>query len=367
MKNDDVINLLRENKKLSRKFNKVNNLMNILQDAVIVVDNRGIIDFANEASKKLLSLPEQLESVSLFKLLPDLTISDAKPIDSIECKEFYINYPEKRFIKAYIVQMENPDALENNYTIILRDATKEKISTDLTIENEKFNSLLNLASGIAHELGNPLNSMSIHLQLITRLLEKIGDEKTKSAMQKSTNICTSEIKRLDAIIKNFLSALRPMNPVLSTCDIIKPLAETLQVLEVQLADIPIEVEVNIPNTLPTVRADSTLLKQLFFNIVKNAMEATKTAGSLTITASSSDDFVNISFADTGCGINPNDLTKVFDPYYTTKETGSGLGMMIVESIIRSHKGKISIDSNPGKGTTISISIPRSHPAIKRIE
>lgn len=187
------------------------------------------------------------------------------------------------------------------------------------------------------------------------------------AIKESVEICASEVSRLDSIIENFLKALRPMRPNMVDCDPIKPLAETLKLLNGELENLRISVNVDIDALLPTVYADSNLLKQLYFNILHNAMEAMDGGGNISVRASADDDFVKISFADTGCGIDEEGMSKLFKPYYTTKTGGHGLGMTIIQAIVRAHGGKIDVESKPNIGTTVTVALPRTYRRIRQID
>ena len=154
---------------------------------------------------------------------------------------------------------------------------------------------------------------------------------------------------------------------MADCDPIKPLAETLKLLNGELENLRISVNVDIDALLPTVYADSNLLKQLYFNILHNAMEAMDGGGNISIRASADDDFVKISFADTGCGIDEEGMSKLFKPYYTTKTGGHGLGMTIIQAIVRAHGGKIDVESKPNIGTTVTVALPRTYRRIRQID
>lgn len=158
-----------------------------------------------------------------------------------------------------------------------------------------------------------------------------------------------------------------MRPNMADCDPIKPLAETLKLLNGELENLRISVNVDIDALLPTVYADSNLLKQLYFNILHNAMEAMDGGGNISIRASADDDFVKISFADTGCGIDEEGMSKLFKPYYTTKTGGHGLGMTIIQAIVRAHGGKIDVESKPNIGTTVTVALPRTYRRIRQID
>ena len=364
---DSIANLLRKNKRLSRDLSRMETVFNAIRSAIVVCDCAGEIIFANSYAGDLIGIGAA--DVSVYKLLPgmDEAVSDAAR-GSYALREFEISYPERKMLSAQIIPFDFGDG--GTFALILNDVTREKLSTEERIESEKLSSLLNLASGVAHEIGNPLNSINIHLQLAMRRLKKLAEKLPGDGLiegvRESVEICSSEVSRLDSIIENFLKALRPMRPDMADCDPIKPLAETLKTLDAELENLGISVAVNVDAPLPTVYADANLLKQLYFNILHNAMEAMDAGGDITVRALADDDFVKISFADTGCGIDEEGMSKLFQPYYTTKTDGHGLGMTIIQAIVRAHGGKIDVESGPERGTTITVSFPRAHRRIRTL-
>lgn len=364
---DSIANLLRKNKRLSRELSRMETVFNAIRSAIVVCDCAGEIIFANSYAGDLLGIGAA--DVSIFKLLPgmDAAVSDAAR-GSYALREFEISYPERKMLSAQIIPFDFGGG--GTFALILNDVTREKLSTEERIESEKLSSLLNLASGVAHEIGNPLNSINIHLQLAMRRLKKLAEKLPGDGLvegvRESVEICSSEVSRLDSIIENFLKALRPMRPDMADCDPIKPLAETLKTLDAELENLGVSVAVNVDAPLPTVYADANLLKQLYFNILHNAMEAMDAGGDITVRALADDDFVKISFADTGCGIDEDGMSKLFQPYYTTKTDGHGLGMTIIQAIVRAHGGKIDVESGPDRGTTVTVSFPRAHRRIRTL-
>lgn len=364
---DSIANLLRKNKRLSRDLSRMETVFNAIRSAIVVCDCAGEIIFANSYAGDLLGIGAA--DVSVYKLLPgmDEAVSDAAR-GSYALREFEISYPERKMLSAQIIPFDFGDG--GTFALILNDVTREKLSTEERIESEKLSSLLNLASGVAHEIGNPLNSINIHLQLAMRRLKKLAEKLPGDGLiegvRESVEICSSEVSRLDSIIENFLKALRPMRPDMADCDPIKPLAETLKTLDAELENLGISIAVNVDAPLSTVYADANLLKQLYFNILHNAMEAMDAGGDITVRALADDDFVKISFADTGCGIDEEGMSKLFQPYYTTKTDGHGLGMTIIQAIVRAHGGKIDVESGPERGTTITVSFPRAHRRIRTL-
>ena len=246
------------------------------------------------------------------------------------------------------------------YVIVLTDLTEEKISMEEMIEDERTGSIVRLAAGVAHELGNPLNSLTIHLQLIERRLNKLDDAAAAEALAESLQVCRGEVERLDGIISHFLDAVRPQKPELNELDLIKLIDEVLRVQEAELRDRQLDINVEVAEALPPVLGDRGQLKQVFFNVIKNAMEAMESGGRLRIMAQCDDDNIYLKFSDTGSGIAESDLPRVFQAYFTTKASGHGLGMMIVNRIMREHGGQVGIESLEGTGTVITLQFPQPH-------
>ena len=234
------------------------------------------------------------------------------------------------------------------------------------IESERVASIVLLAAGVAHELGNPLNSLTIHLQIVERKLRRLRgiDKKDTAGLADSLRVCQDEVARLDGIITNFLQAIRPSPPDLADTRLTEVLAEVLDFQQGELSDRGIQIEVAGPAEPPVVLADRGQVKQVFFNVIKNAAEAMPPGGRLRITARADEQYLSLAFADTGSGIKPEDLARLFEPYHTTKPGGNGLGMMVVQRIMAAHGGQIAVESNPGEGTKGTLQFPLKHRRVR---
>ncbi len=370
----DSVNLANLVQRLARERGLFEEIFNTLQEGILVMREDGAIEYANAAAHQLIGLgDDELIGQTLWRLVPGLRPSfDATADDGTErvapvmTREFELTYPELRSIRLYMVPFRDAgQSGARRFAVILSDITKEKKSTEARIEDERTSSILLLAAGVAHELGNPLNSLTIHLQLIERKLKKLKASKGTESVAESLQVCREEVMRLDGIISHFLEAIRPQPPDLAETDLGEVLAEVLRFQHRELADRDVAVEAETGD-LPRVMADRNQLKQVFFNITKNAMEAMQPGGRLRIKSRVDDESVYLLFGDTGSGIKPEDLVRMFQPYHTTKTGGHGLGLMIAQRIMRDHGGQIGLESKPGVGTVVTLQFPRKDRRVRML-
>src|SRR5262249_255407 len=299
-----------------------------------------------------------------------------------------IFYPANRFINFYSVPLviepregaatsalavgdktrHRPVAITEQvgHAIILRDITETRRSEQQTIESERFNALTLLAAGVAHEIGNPLNSLNIHLQLIEREARKLDGAK-RAELRESVEVARAEVNRLDSIITQFLRAIRPSRPELRPENVNSLVEEAVRFFAPEIKDRDIVVEQELRSDLPLVQLDRDQMKQAFYNVIKNSFEAMKNRGILRIRTNVDESHVIIRFSDTGGGISPENLSRVFEPYFTTKASGTGLGLLIVRRIVREHGGELSIESSEGKGLSVTIRLPHIDKRVRMLE
>lgn len=367
----DAVNLTNLVQRLAKERALFEQIFNTLQEGVLVIAADGTIEYANEAAHDLMGFSgDRLAGQTLWRLVPGLRPSlgdDGGGAAQVASREFELSYPEPRTVRLYMVPFREEGGAANRHAVILADVTREKLTTARRIEDERTSSILLLAGGVAHELGNPINSLTIHLQLIARKLKRIKGSREVDSISESVGVCRAEVERLDGIITHFLEAVRPRPPDLSETDLAEVLAEVLKFQKREFADRGIAVEAETPAALPSIMADRNQLKQVFFNLTKNALEAMEPGGRLKIRSRADDDSVYLIFGDSGTGIRKEDMGKLFQPYHTTKPGGHGLGLTIVQRIMRAHGGQVGVESREGTGTVVTLQFPRKDRRVRMLK
>lgn len=355
-----VTRLIREKGFLEKVFEA-------LHEGVIILDPNGVIGFLNHAACQFFGLdPEKATGEEISTQIRGLEWDSlGKPGKTIS-RDLEVFYPENRYLNFYLAPIDDAedegDAL--GYVMLVRDLTSTRAEAEETLESERLNALTLLAAGVAHEIGNPLNSLDIHLQLLGRKLRKLppGDRKP---LEENLSTAREEIQRLDLILKQFLHAVRPTTPHRERKDLHEVLHETLRLLEPELEARKIAVQLDLAAGMPPAMIDPGQFQQAFYNLIRNAYQAVPCdAGRITLRTRVNDYEYVISIEDNGTGISPEHMGAIFEPYRTTKSSGSGLGLLIVRRIIREHGGEIAIESEENQGTRVLIHLPRAERSVR---
>jgi len=354
----DSVNLQNFIQMISKEHRFLSSLFDSLQEAILVISPAHTILYHNAAAQEFLGLPENAAALPVEKLLPGLNLNLLLSDSGIGSRksmrqELELTYPEHRIVQMYALPIDREDA---PYALILNDITATMERAADMAESERSKAVSILAAEVAHEIGNPLNSLYLHLQFLQRLLKNPDANMADAAQEVSE--ARSEVERLDAIINQFLHALRPGKPVFETLDLKSLVLDSLNFMRQEITDRKIQLEFYWGENVPQIKGDANQLKQAFYNLARNAMQAMPAGGRLTVRCSADDDFVMLSVSDSGCGIKPENMQKIFRPFFTTKNAGTGLGLMIVERIVREHGGSLAVDSRENAGTTFTISLPR---------
>lgn len=342
-----VLELMKEKGFLEKVFKT-------LQEGVILLDTEGAVTYVNPAACLFFGFQEQqVLGQKLTHGMRGLDWNELLKPGTVVSRDLEVFYPENRYLNFYITSIDDDQPL--GFVMLIRDVTETRKRTEQQLESERLNAFTLLAAGVAHELGNPLNSLTIHLQLLERRLKKIG--KSGDALREHLDIASGEIKRMDTIISQFLAAIRPTKPQLQRGSVADLVEESVRFLKPELDQSKVSVKLDLRKDMPEMLLDPDQMKQAVYNLIRNAAQAMPKGGTLTISGSYTDFEVRLAFEDKGKGITAEQMGRLFQPFSTTRPTGTGLGLLIVRRIIREHGGEIDIESRVGQGTRVSLWLP----------
>ncbi len=254
---------------------------------------------------------------------------------------------QKKRVTGTLIQIEDVTDARNQQTLLRR--------------MESLASLTNLAASVAHEIKNPLGAISIHIQLIQKALKRaregdgmLPDEKF---VEKYLDVVNEEIDRLNRIIVDFLFAVRPIQAKLEPVNPNEIINSLMEFMKPEFEKADVELKLELLDKPPNLMLDVALFKQVIMNLAQNAVAAMKTGGILGINTQIKNDHFIITVADTGEGMDEQTCSRIFEPYFTTKANGTGLGLTMVYKIIKESAGEIDVRSFPGEGTIFTISLP----------
>lgn len=352
-------------------------IVRTILEGILVLSAEGRLLFANAAAERFLGFNyNELRGRSFLRYLRDWDWEELAELSysggedtgwlTLRTREIELRYPEHRIINFYASRLVDTQNHDSATLLILRDVTKERQQEESDLADGRLEAVRLLASGVAHEIGNPLNALGLSLQELNRECNSISDKELKESLTELTSMARQEVDRLHGIVTQFLSALRPQRPNLQPGNLIAVFEETLRTLRPDIENRSIQVVLDLIDNLPLVPLDSDQIKQVFFNLLKNAMEATPDRGKIRVSFTYDDRWVSVNLSDNGCGIQPENLQNIFEPYRTTKPKGNGLGLMVVQRIIRDHGGDIQVSSQAGEGTLFTIRLPRAERRVRRL-
>lgn len=354
-------------KEIRRSSNWLERLIETTQDAVVSIDREARIVLFNPTAERIFGYTRNEivgQKVNLLMGEPYATEHDgyieryertgeARAIGRIRTVTAKRKNGELFPIELSVTKIA--EDREVQYAAFIRDISEKARLQAQLVENERLVAIGTTAAKIGHELANPLNGMSLTIQLLEQRLSKqsnLVDSQITSTVSRLHN----EVARLSTLLEQFRSLSRREKFDFQRTTVTALVGEAIEIELPRYAELGIHVECSFPSNLPAITVDIDKMKQVIFNLTKNAAEAMAGGGRMSIKASTSDDRVVLEMSDTGTGIPPE--IDIFEPFFTTKPQGTGLGLSIVKQIVTAHGGSITYSSEHGKGTTFVIALPQ---------
>ncbi|MFA7189559.1 MAG: ATP-binding protein [Sphaerochaetaceae bacterium] len=348
-------------------------ILDSFSDGIILINEKQIIYYQNKSVSSLISVnySKKYRFRTLQSQIVDTDITDflssfwtCKDKKSTCSKEFtYQNGENVRIIQIQVFRNFTVFHGHKCDMIRISDITAHRIEENRLKRSESLAQMTTMAAGVAHEIKNPLGSISLYLQLLRREYKK-HDSLTGAQAEKYLSVISEEIDRLNSIVVDFLFAVRPLTVNLAKEDINSLVSDIAAFVHPELDQYKMKLELKLEPGLPKLEIDSSLFRQAALNMIKNSIQAIQarypsdlSKGILQIETKLSNDNVDVVFSDNGCGIPENLISKVFEPYYTTKDTGTGLGLTVLFKIVKEHHGDLNVISKVNEGTAFIISFP----------
>lgn len=348
-------------KLIADEYALLDSTMDSLQGGVIVVNKNNKIIRSNRTAARILeSHLSDSQEKNVWEYVNEIPVRNfiAAAIQNESgriSKEFNLCTDDKtKYIEVVVLPLVKEKKIKGT-VITIYDITEKRKEEIKTRRLESLASLTNVAAAVAHEIKNPLAAISIHLQLLKKITvnNAPAEEKTK----KHIFVIEEEIERLNKIVVDFLFAVRPLKFEFAPVDVNSVLKNLCDTFCDEFTGKGITMSLNLAENLPKIQGDERFLRQVFMNILTNAGAAMPSGGFLDITTNAKTDFITVTVSDSGQGILPENLNKIFEPYFTTKHDGTGLGLTIAYKIIKEHGGDISVYSDFGMGTSFRFMLP----------
>jgi len=339
-------------------------VLDSMNDGVVVSDREHVVTIINRSFERLVPLTagKNVGAKRVWEVIADEDISSfvqetLENEESVSGRDFTLEQEGEilRILNLSILPLVHDGAIQGSVVKIV-DVSEPRSREVRLRRAESLASLTTLAAGVAHEIKNPLGSIGIHTQLVQRGLAEIPMEET-AAIKENLDIIDEEIQRLNKIVVDFLFAVRPMDTILVDCSLNEVIGELLRFVRYELEENGVKLHVDLDGEIPVLRIDEKYFKQALMNIVKNAISAMPDGGDLRVSTRLRGEDVVLRISDNGVGMSDDVLEKIFEPYFTTKDFGSGIGLTLVYKIVKEHMGDINVVSREGIGTTFTITLP----------
>lgn len=355
-------NELTENIELRREieelYNYLQSIVKSLPDKIYEMDESGIVNYMSRGLKKESGLSSrEFKGVYFLEFVDpadrNFVLSMWEQAKKGIYKPYEIEATAKDGRKLNLLVTTSPVVGTNRYIVVQRDITEFKNLEKKLYESQKLAALGQLSAGIAHEVRNPLSSIKMSLQILGKRMNPTGNN------LKRFKIAEKEVEHLETLVNNVLVFAKPLEPKKIPVDLAKVLDHAIAMAERGIADKQIELQTQFSN-IPPIAVDAAMMADAFLNIIRNAVEAVAEFGNITVSLHYFDETnqsLVVEIKDNGCGIDEEDMPHIFNPFFTVKKYGTGLGLSQVKKIIDLHRGTIDISSKKNEGTVVSIVLP----------
>ena len=344
---------------------KIASLLKVVDESIILFDNDGNLSSYNEATSKLFRCPagndfsdyfRQLQAQNPeFQLMIEQAIKEGREIKN---KETVIWLPKDNDLLVRVsTQVFQEEGRTTGVLFTFKDVSLFNELEKNLQRSMKFSVIANLASSISHEIKNPLSAMAIHAEILNTRLKNVELEDSEK-VQRSLDVLQNEVRRLNRIINQFLNLARIKKTDLSLININTVVNEVLFLIQQQAIERHIRIKTTIDEKLDFIYGDPDQLKQVILNIVLNAFQAIDREGTVYVRTREMNKRIFVEIQDTGKGMPPEVQRRIFEPYFTTKDDGGGIGLSVSKSIMEAHEGRISFETVIGKGTRFILDFPR---------
>ena len=351
-------------KTFERVKSHVRNILESIPTGVLTLDSHGVVTALNNAAERLLglrasvavgrSVDEVLLEAPVLAAWLRAALAGERLIHETEL-ELTADGGRRVMVRASASELRDEAGRSDGLVVLLRDTTEvSRLELQLR-RTDKLAALGTLAAGVAHEVKNPLHALTLNLHLLHA--ELVAPEPSTTEIKGYFDILRSEMDRIHRIVENFLRFSKPSIPEVTSLNPHALLERVLSLTAFEAADHGVRIVTQFDPTLDALRGDEGQLSQVFLNIVINALQAMPSGGTLMVTTRRSDGWAEIAVRDSGEGIQREILPHVFDPYFTTRPRGVGLGLAIAHRIVEGHQGTIDVESEVEKGTTMIVRLP----------
>ena len=357
---------------VTEEYEMLDAVLDSLATGVIVCDSFHIMVQNNKAASRILPLEyHDIQDRPVWLCVKDEAIAafvqeTMENEEAVTTREFPLEESGgTRYLDISVMPLVRSKSVRGTI-ITIEDVTAKKNEEMRSRRLEGLASLTNLAATVAHEIKNPLGSISIYAQLLKKALERHGIADDPQ-IAKSLDVVNEEIERLNKIIVDFLFAVRPLKFEFAPLDVNALVRSLSDFFAEELKAAGMTVILELGEAIPMIQGDERFIRQMFINLVKNAMAAMLPGGVIKIGTRLVEDKLVITVADSGSGIPPDMIHKIFEPYFTTKVDGTGLGLTMAYKVVKEHGGDIRVQSEEGHGTCFTITLPVLRRAQKLIE